>query len=208
MLNIKKHHGDYYHLYFEVRNIFIIHGSYGHPEENWFPWLKKELETLKHQVIVPKFPIHSDTTSNHRLNEWIEEFLKYKEFVNKETIIVAHSRGCSFCLQLLPVLNMKINSMFFVGPFIDYDQWRPEVYTEYDSFQAKPYLWKKVRKLVDHIEIFQSTDDVIPVCEGQFIAYWLHAEFILVKNAKHFNVAEDPSYDHFPLLLDRIKNRL
>jgi len=23
-------------------NFFIFHGIYGHPEENWFPWLKKE----------------------------------------------------------------------------------------------------------------------------------------------------------------------
>ncbi len=31
-------------------NFFIIHGIYGHPEENWFPWLKKELEKFKHSA--------------------------------------------------------------------------------------------------------------------------------------------------------------
>ncbi|KKS50273.1 MAG: hypothetical protein UW01_C0001G0132 [Candidatus Nomurabacteria bacterium GW2011_GWA2_43_66] len=24
-------------------NAFIFHGTEGHPQENWFPWLKKEL---------------------------------------------------------------------------------------------------------------------------------------------------------------------
>lgn len=191
-----------------MRNIFIIHGSYGHPEENWFPWLKKELEALGHNVIVPRFPIHSDSTNNHRLNEWIDEFGKYKNLVNDETIIVAHSRGCSFSLQLLPILNIKIDSMFLVGAFVDYDQWRPEVYTEYDSFQAKPYLWKKIRKMSDHIEVFQSTNDVIPVCEGKYIAYWLRAKFITVKNAGHFNIATYKRFVKFPLLLEQIKKRL
>ncbi len=36
-------------------NVFIIHGAYGNPKENWFPWLKSELESLNHKVIIPEF---------------------------------------------------------------------------------------------------------------------------------------------------------
>jgi predicted alpha/beta hydrolase family esterase len=43
-----------------MANIFIIHGSYGNPDENWFPWLKKELEQEGHKVFVPKFPTPED----------------------------------------------------------------------------------------------------------------------------------------------------
>ena len=39
-----------------MANIFIIHGTEGYPEENWFPWLKKELEQKGHIVFVPQFP--------------------------------------------------------------------------------------------------------------------------------------------------------
>ncbi len=122
--------------------------------------------------------------------------------------MVAHSRGCTFAFQLLPKLNIKISGLFLAGAFVDYDQWRPEVYTEYDSFQAKPYLWKKIRKVSNYIEIFQSTNDAIPVCEGEFVAHWLKAGLTIVKNAGHFNVAKDPSYIQFPLLLEHIKKRL
>jgi len=189
----------------DMSTVFIIHGSYGHPQENWFPWLKKKLETLGHKVIVPKFPIHANTANNHRLDEWFEEFDKYKEFINEETIVIAHSRGCSFAFQLLPILGIKINSLFLVGPFVDYDQWRPDIYKDYDSFQARPCLLKRLRQLVKHIEIFQSTNDVIPVSEGQFIADCLHSKITIVKNAGHFNVATYKRYIKFPLLLKHIK---
>lgn len=26
-----------------MKNYFIIHGSFGNSQENWFPWLEKEL---------------------------------------------------------------------------------------------------------------------------------------------------------------------
>src|SRR3989338_4142675 len=41
---------------FKMSNVFIFHGTGGYPEENWFPWLKKELEELECKVIIPKFP--------------------------------------------------------------------------------------------------------------------------------------------------------
>ena len=37
--------------------IFIIHGSFGNPGENWFPWLKIQLVNCGHEVITPTFPI-------------------------------------------------------------------------------------------------------------------------------------------------------
>lgn len=189
------------------KTLFIIHGSYGNPNENWFPWLKKELESLGRQVFVPEFPIPKNK-EGHSLEKWLTVFKEYKQYINEHTIFVAHSRGCSFLYQLIPILNKKIHSLFLVGGFVDYDQWRPEVYSKYDSFQSRPYLWKRIRKLVNYIEFFQSTNDVIPISEGQFQADWLHAKMTLVKNSGHFNVATYKHFTKFPLLLEHIKTRL
>ncbi len=191
-----------------MRNIFIIHGSYGYPGENWFPWLKKELEKLGNRVFVPEFPIPKDDIEGHSLDKWVKAFEPYKKFVNKDAIVIAHSRGCSFIFQLLPILEIKIDSLFLVGAFVDYDQWRPDVYDEYDSFQAKPYLWKRLRQLAGQIEVFQSTNDVIPISEGQFIADWLKAKIHIIKNAGHFNIATYKKFKTFPFLLQRTKLRL
>lgn len=191
-----------------MRNIFIFHGSYGHPGENWFPWLKKELEALGHNVVVPKFPIHSIANDDHRLNEWFEEFEQYKELVNSETIIVAHSRGSVFSYHLLPRFKTKISALFLVGPFIDFFRWKPDYYEEFDSFQAKPYCWNEIKKLSSYIEVFQSTDDVLPVAEGELIANNLHAKLTIVKNAGHFNVATYKKFIKFPLLFEHVKGVL
>ena len=191
-----------------MRNFFIFHGSYGHPGENWYPWLKQELESMGHRVFIPTFPIPKVKGEGHKLDLWFKAFEAYKQYVNKDTIVIAHSRGCTFTYHLLPLLNIKIHGLYLVGQFIDYDQWRPEVYAEHDSFQAKPYLWKKIRKMSEYIEVFQSTNDVIPVCEGEFVAHWLHAKLTIVKNAGHFNMATYKRFVTFPLLLEKIKNRL
>lgn len=80
---------------------FIIHGSYGNPKENWFPWLKNELENKGFQVFVPQFPIPKQEDQNkawggHNLNAWISTLKKYSKYINENTIFIAHSRGCVF----------------------------------------------------------------------------------------------------------------
>lgn len=49
-------------------NAFIFHGAGGHPEENWFPWLKRELEAKGLEVFVPKFP----TPEGEGLEAWLK----------------------------------------------------------------------------------------------------------------------------------------
>ena len=40
-----------------MNNYFIIHGSFGNPFVNWFPYLRKEIEKKELEVYTPDFPV-------------------------------------------------------------------------------------------------------------------------------------------------------
>ena len=67
-------------------NVIIVHGSFGSPEENWFPWLKEELEKFGVKVLVPKFP----TPEGQSLENWLKAFEECRQHLNEETILVGH----------------------------------------------------------------------------------------------------------------------
>lgn len=190
-----------------MRNIFIIHGSYGYPEENWFPWLKKELEKLGHQVFVPQFPIPKKIDpayGKHRLKKWLLTLKKYKKYINEKTVFIAHSRGCVFLYHFLTTLDTQVNAVFLIAPWIKY-RWYPKGWQKIDSFHKLPFDWKKIKKRSKYFEIYQSTNDDTPVTEGKTIANKLNAKLHVIKNAGHFNIAYSPLYKKFPLLLKSIR---
>lgn len=60
-----------------MKNAIIIHGTEGYPEENWFPWLKNELELIGYNVIVPQFP--SPPVVPAKISEWFGVLDEYKD---------------------------------------------------------------------------------------------------------------------------------
>ncbi len=195
-----------------MKNVFIFHGSYGSPQENWFPWLKKELEKLGHRVFVPQLPIPPPKKQNtyyggHKLLDWLKTVEKYQKYFNEETIIVAHSRGCVFTFRFLEKIKKPVASVFLVAPWMNFI-WYPKGYKGVDSFHKKPFLWNKIKKTSKYFEVFQSTNDDTPIKEGKEIAKKLGAKLNIVKNAGHFNVYYSPKFKKFPFLLERIKTRL
>ncbi|MBL7169600.1 MAG: serine hydrolase family protein [Candidatus Aenigmarchaeota archaeon] len=185
-----------------MQSVFIIHGSYGHPGENWFPWLKSELEELGFRVFGPKFP----TPEGQKLNIWLNILKDYDRCLNENSVMVGHSMGCSLILRKLELLNKPIRAVFLVGGFTK-DLWNGKYSDIIDTFFEKSFNWKKIKRNAKYFEIYQSNNDsLVPVSMGEEIAKNLNGELIIVKNAGHFN--EDAGYTKFDLLLERIKKVL
>ena len=75
----------------------MIHGAYGSPDENWFPWLKKSLESLGYEVVIPKFP----TPAGQTLTNWTKVFKPYLSEIDEDSIFIGHSLGPAFIMSIL-----------------------------------------------------------------------------------------------------------
>ncbi len=182
-----------------MKNIFIIHGAYGNPEENWFPWLKNKLENLWTRVFVPKFP----TPENQSLENWKKIFEEYKPYIDENTIVIWHSLAPAFLLDLLENIDKPIKVAFFVSGFIGL-LWNPDFDNINKSFVDRDFDWETIKKNCKKFYIYHSDNDpYVPIEKALELANKLNTKVIEIPNAGHFNSAT--GYDKFELLLEEIK---
>ncbi|MDD5022919.1 MAG: alpha/beta hydrolase [Candidatus ainarchaeum sp.] len=180
-------------------NVFVFHGAGGHPEENWFGWLKRELEKTGSKVYVPEFP----TPENQTLEEWLKVFKKYDKLIGKDSIFIGHSLGVPFLLTLIE--KYKIKSAFLVSGFTG------KVENKYNdsmkTFTYKKFEWEKIIKNCGNFYIFHSDNDpYIPLSKSEELADNLKSKIILIKNAGHFNSSS--GYDKFEELMEKISKEI
>ncbi len=182
-----------------MANVFIIHGSYGHPQENWFPWLKSELEKLDCKVFAPEFP----TPEKQSLKSWLKVFEDYKQYLDENSVVIGHSTGCAFLLNVLEKSKSHIKAAFFISGFLKLKN-NLEINK---SFTDRVFNWNKIKKSCKHFYVFHSDNDPhIPLHKAQKLAKTIGVNVILVKNAGHFN--EKSGYKKFDLLLEKVKEVL
>jgi uncharacterized protein len=180
-------------------NFFIFRGVCGHPKENWFDWLKTKLESLGHDVFIPQFP----TPENQTLNKWLEILEGYKQHINEETILIGHSLGVPFTLNVIEL--HKVRAAFLVAGYtgIAGNQFDESMKT----FTQRKFNWEKIK---GHCKIFQifnaDNDPFVPVEKGEELAKNLETNMILVKGAGHINTPA--GYTQFELLLENIKETI
>ena len=100
-----------------MKRIIILHGTHSSPEGNWFPWLKKELEKVGHEVFVPKLP----TPEGQSVSSWFKALQKQCPWeFGQDTILVGHSCGATFMLDILNRERKNpVFASFFVSGFLD-----------------------------------------------------------------------------------------
>ena len=182
-----------------MKKAIIIHGAYGSPEENWIPWLKKELEKSGYKVITPKFP----TPEGQNLENWRSIF---KENLDENTILIGHSIGCAFILDILENTNQKIDAVYLISAFISSLN-NPE-FDDINNTFYKEFNWGKIKENCPRFTQFHSDNDpYVPIEKAEEVKNKINSELIIIKNAGHFN--EAAGYKKFEELKEKIiQNRL
>ena len=177
----------------------MIHGAFGNPTENWFPWLKQKLEELNHEVIIPQFP----TPENQSLDNWNKVFDEYKNKIDENSIFVGHSLAPAFILSILEHVNMPIKGSFFISGFLKL--LGNETFDSINkTFVEKQFDWSKIKQNCEQFFIYHSDNDpYVPAECAHELANKLDVEARIIKNAGHFN--ESAGYIKFEKLFDDIK---
>lgn len=182
-----------------MRNVIIIHGTGGNPEENWFSWMKEKLEGESCAVHVPAFP----TPEGQSLESWLSVFAAYEQYMNEDTILIGHSIGVAFLLNVLERSEKKIATAYFVSGFTgtlglpDFDPLNA-------TFADRSFNWEKIKAHSKKFVVLHGDNDpYVSLEKGKFIAEQLDADFYVVEKGGHLNA--EAGYTTFPFLLNLIR---
>ncbi|MCL4550133.1 MAG: alpha/beta hydrolase [Bacteroidetes bacterium] len=176
----------------------IIHGSFGDPNENWFPWLDKELTKIGVSCIRPQLP----TPTGQYLENWEKIFWANIKSIDENTILIGHSLAPAFILNILQQIKKPVFSTILVSPFI-----RKLGLPEFDrvniSFIKGPFNWLRIIKNAGKIRIFVGDNDpYVPYVAVQEVASKLNAKISVIHNGGHLNA--EAGFTKFPLLLEEL----
>lgn len=173
------------------KRVFIVHGWGGYPEENWFPWLKKELEDKGFEVFVPQLP----DPGNPRIYNWVPKLADTVGKPDEQTYFVGHSMGCQTIARYLETLskNTKVGGAVFVAGFfkrltgLEDEPGIPEtekhwLNTPIDFNKIKPHLNKSVA-------IFSDDDPYVPLDNQEDFKNELGSKIIVGHQMGHFNAS-------------------
>jgi uncharacterized protein len=180
-----------------MKIIFIPGNGGGSPQDNWFPYLRKELEKLKVEVIASEFPDNVVA----RESSWIP-FLKDNLRADEQSILVGHSSGAIAAMRLAET-NKLLGSVLVGAYYTDLN-----LSTEKQSgYFDRPWKWEEIRDNQKWIIQFASENDPwIPIEEAHFVHKKLNTEYYELLEQGHFG--GDYKKLIFPELFEALKSKI
>lgn len=174
-----------------MRRVFIVHGWDGHPQEGWFPWLKKELEERGFEVQVPQLP----EAGSPRIFNWVPALAAAVRAPDTDTYFVGHSMGCQTIARYLETLpeGQQVGGAVFVAGFfkrltgLEDDE---DVRATDKHWLEAPLNFAKVHShLLKSVAVFSDNDPYVPLDNQDDFRDKLGSEIVVEHDTGHFNEA-------------------
>lgn len=165
-----------------MKNALLLHGTSGDHNDNWLPWLERELKGRGYRVWNPDLP-GANKPNIQRYNEFILPRWKF----DKDSIIIGHSSGAVAILGILQNLqkNVVIKRALLVAGFTDNLQW-----DALDDLFLVPFDWKRIKKKAKDVVLFHSDNDpYVPLNHGKKLEVNLDAKLVFLPGQFHFSVS-------------------
>lgn len=197
----------------------VFHESFGSPQENWFPFLKENLEPIGETVIIPQMPVENyekfeklgtkAVARNQNLNNWLKEFEKIlPKLKGHRLCFVGHSIGCVFILHAVNKFNLQLDSAIFVAPFLNKlaSNLIPFNIVN-DSFYYDKFDFEKLKKLIPiSYAVYSENDPYVDIKQSLKFADKMNSQKIVHKVGKH--LGEVYSVNGFPLIEALCESRI
>ncbi|MDO8554019.1 MAG: alpha/beta hydrolase [Candidatus Micrarchaeota archaeon] len=197
--------------------ILIVHGLDSDSKDNWFPWLKAQLEgrgslqvcSSTGQIARSEISVASrqpftvecpdmPNSKNPKQEEWLAKLSEVTMNCKDSFILVGHSLGTIAVLRFLEKTNLKLMGVILVAGFT-----QGFGVKAISDFFKTPFDFEKIRtKSKKFIVISSDNDPYLPITEGKKLADKLNAEFIVEKNAGHID--SESGFSKYERILDII----
>ena len=169
----------------------IVHGWGNSPEDNWFPWLRTQLEQRGWEVDVPAMP----DTENPQIQPWVSAVTTAVGNPDEQTYLVGHSIGCQTILRYVAGLSIgqRVGGAVLIAPFLRLDPNGVE-YADDEKAIVGPWIdpqldlaAPRLRFIHGSVAIFSDNDYWVSATynEPQF-RQELGAQTIILSNRGHF----------------------
>ena len=188
----------------QMKRVFIIHGWEGYPENNWAPWIKKNLEERGFEVFTPAMP----GTETPVKSVWLKTMQDLIPNPDENTYLVGHSMGCQAIQRYLETLSkgQVIGGAILVAGWINFPLWEGRTEEELkvvEDWYDKPKDYEKIKKhCKKFVSIFSSNDQFVLKENWADSEKELGAKVIVLENKSHFD--DDAGIKELPEALDAI----
>jgi len=182
-----------------MAKVVIVHGLEGYKDENWFPWLTKELRNKGIDVWNETLP----SPNNPIAKEWISIVL---EQVEPDTILIGHSIGTPTILRIAERSDIKLKALFCIAGF----QTEPDFpgHERISPFLQGGFDWDKIKDNAENIYIFDSNNDpYVPLEQGKILHEKLGGTHRTFSDRNHLNrwgETQTEGEQTFPEILEEI----
>jgi len=187
-----------------MKKVILVHGWGGSPENEWFPWLKKQLEEKGFKVDAPEMP----DTFNPKIDKWVAKLNEIVGKPDKDTFLLGHSIGCQTVMRYLQSLEeeTKIGGVIFVAGWFDLtDETWDEDYTPEKAKQwiETPIDFEKIKKHTDKfVDIASDDDPYVRLSDSELFKEKLGAKIIIEHNKGH--ICQESGVMELPSALNEI----
>lgn len=179
-----------------MKNLALIHGSGGHGEVFWLPYIKAHFQALDWTVSNPNFPDGAEQT----LENWLA--VANEIDLNDQSVLVGHSLGCPLIMSWLQGSNVKIKKAVLVAGL-----YQKERFSDLNFLEE--YDWKKIKQNCEEFIFVHSTNDPWK-CDEQEADYAFSrvgGTKIMLDEQGHFGSGtHNQEYPEFPLLIKLIED--